>query len=120
MRKEIEERLINFSVSVIGICREISKDPIGKHFSDQLIRSTSSAALNYGEAQAAESIKDFIHKISIVQKELRESHVNLNIVSKARLIQDPESMSGVMNENNQLISIFYRTLLTAKKNGRNA
>ena len=80
MRKVLEERLIRFSVSIIRICKNLNNNEIEKHLSGQLLRSSSSTALNYGEAQAAESRKDFIHKISIVLKELRESNINLQII----------------------------------------
>jgi four helix bundle protein len=116
MRKKLEERLIAFAVAVIDICKDIQKETMGKHFSGQLIRSSSSAALNYGEAQAAESRKDFIHKVSVVQKELRESLVNLKIIEKAKMSANTNVMSSIIDENNQLISIFYRTLQTAKRN----
>ena len=89
---------------------------MGKHFAGQLIRSSSSAALNYGEAQAAESRKDFIHKVSMVQKELRESLVNLLIIEKAKMTSKSNLLNSIIDENNQLISIFYKTLQTAKKN----
>ena len=63
---ELEDRLIDFSVFTIDISDDISIKKAGQHLSNQLIRSGSSAALNYGEAQSAESRKDFIHKIKIV------------------------------------------------------
>ena len=82
---ELEERLIDFAVLIIEISGELPKTNIGLHLSGQLVRSGTSPALNYGEAQSAESRKDFIHKIKIVLKELRETLVCLKIIYKVKL-----------------------------------
>ena len=65
-RHDLEERLIVFAVVIIEIAGKISYTKAGEHLSGQLLRSGTSPALNYGEAQAGESRKDFIHKIKIV------------------------------------------------------
>jgi four helix bundle protein len=82
-RHELQERLINFSVLVVKLTETMPKTYTGKHFGQQLLRSGSSPALHYGESQSAESKKDFIHKMSLVLKELRESYVNLIIIKRA-------------------------------------
>ena len=82
----IEERLINFAVSIIDIIEKLPNTRIGNHISGQLIRSGTSPAPNYGEAQSAESRKDFIHKMKIALKELRESRVWLQIILRKQLI----------------------------------
>ncbi len=71
----LEERLIDFAVKTISLTASMPKTTAGNHLSKQLCRSGISPALNYGEAQSAESISDFIHKMRICLKELRESHV---------------------------------------------
>ncbi len=86
MRIEIEKRLIGFSVSIINLCSNLNHEFVAQHLSKQIIRSSTSSALNYGEVQGAESRKDFTHKASIVLKELRETHINLKIIKKAQLI----------------------------------
>ena len=113
MRKEIEDRLIALSIQVINQLRKINKDYATEYLSNQLIRSVCSAALNYGETQSAESNKDFIHKLSIVLKELRETYMNLQILSGVSLSQSLR-MDEAKDECNQLISIFYKSLKTAK------
>jgi four helix bundle protein len=70
-RFDLEERLINFAVLIVDISESMPKSYAGNHLSGQLLRSGTSPALNYGEAQGGESRKDFIHKIKIVLKELR-------------------------------------------------
>ena len=89
------------------------------HLAGQLIRSGTSPALNYGEAQSGESRKDFIHKIKIVLKELRESYVCLKIIYRSKLCKSEEKMKLALNENNELISIFVKSAETAQKNLKN-
>jgi len=112
---ELEERLINFAVSIIDITNSIPKTYAGVHLSKQLIRSGTSPALNYAEAQSGESRKDFIHKIKIVLKELRETLVNLKIIKKAKIYEDLK-IELVLNESNELISIFVKSVETAQRN----
>ena len=82
MRKfNLEELLTDFAVEIINIVEALPKNPVCRHLgSNQLLRSGTSPALNYGEAQAAESRADFIHKIKIILKELRESFICLIVV----------------------------------------
>jgi four helix bundle protein len=70
-REVLEERLIQFAVMTAAIINEMPNTKFSNHLSGQLVRSCTSPALNYGEAQGAESKKDFIHKMSVVLKELR-------------------------------------------------
>jgi four helix bundle protein len=115
MRKELEERLIDFSVLIFEISKSVDKEYFGNYLINQLLRSTASAALNYGEAQSAETKKDFIHKIGVVLKELRESDVNLKILRKTKIIEYGDKMHKALDESHQLVSIFYRTAQTAKQ-----
>lgn len=116
-RYELEERLIDFAFS---IRIKTTKFPLGNEWGyskDQMIRSSSSAALNYGEAMSAESSKDFIHKNRLVLKELRETFINLKIIVKTlpyyRNINF--SLEEELKENNELISIFIKTIQTAQR-----
>jgi four helix bundle protein len=108
----LEERLINFAVKVIKAVDKIPKTSAGLHLGGQLLRSGTAPALNYGEAQAAESKKDFIHKMGIILKELRESKINLIILSKSELYKDDE----LLNESKELVAIFSKSIETAKLN----
>ena len=94
---DLEERLIKFAVDVIVICGKIDGSFASQHLSKQLIRSATSAALNYGEAQSAESARDFLHKMKLCLKELRESLRNSNIQTKAELFSN-ESLSTLKDE----------------------
>ena len=71
---DLEERLIDFSVLILEITNEMENNYAANHLSKQIIRSSASASLNYGEAQSGESRKDFVNKMKIVLKELRETY----------------------------------------------
>ena len=86
---------------------------------NQLVRSGTSPALNYGETLGAESDKDFVHKLGIVLKELRETYNALRIISKAKLYKDVQKLDSLVQEANELVSIFVATIKTAKKKGVN-
>ncbi len=110
---QLEERLIKFSVDVILLCKTIDKSFASEHLTKQLIRSSTSVALNYGEARSGESTKDFLHKMKISLKELRESYVNMKIQKGAGLILNTQDLERLLDKNNQLISIFVTSIKTA-------
>ncbi|WP_241507285.1 four helix bundle protein [Aquimarina sediminis] len=85
VKYDIEARLIQFSINTILVCGKVEGNYASQHLSKQLIRSVTSAALNYGEAQSAESSRDFVHKIKLCLKELRESLINLKIQKRNRI-----------------------------------
>ena len=115
-KKDLEERLINFAVLIIEIANELPNTKVGNHLSGQLVRSGTSSALNYGEAQSGESRKDFIHKIKIVLKELRETLICLKIIDRSKLLSSIEKLRIALKENDELISIFVKSVETAQKN----
>jgi four helix bundle protein len=118
-KKDIENRLIDFSVEISEWIIQLRRHPTVNHLKDQIIRSSTSAALNYGEAQSAASRKDFIHKINLVLKELRETNINLSIINRLPMFSGDKKIKDLMTENDQLLAIFFKTLQTAKKNLRN-
>jgi four helix bundle protein len=115
-RLDLENRLIDFAVLIIKIGEALPSTKASSHISGQIIRSGTSPALNYGEAQGAESRKDFIHKIGIILKELRETLVALKIIMKSNMLNDVSLLEKLMKENNELISIFVKSVETAKRN----
>ena len=94
------------------------KTKVGNHISGQLIRCGTSPAPNYGEAQSAESIADFVHKMKVCLKELRETRVWLLMIVRTHLIKSESKLEPLIDENNELISIFVKSIDTAKKNRR--
>ncbi|MDZ7806194.1 MAG: four helix bundle protein [Gracilimonas sp.] len=113
-KTELEERLINFTVQIIELTDQLSKSKAGNHLLGQLLRSGTSPALNYAEAQGAESIKDFIHKLQVVLKELRETHVNLKIIDRSKLYRSNSELEKVLKENDELIAIMVKSVQTTK------
>ena len=114
-KKELENRLIEFTVNVNECVVNLGSHPTIMHLKDQAIRSSTASALNYAEAQSAESKKDFIHKLGIVIKELRETQVNLRIMNRFAASSD-EIIVKLLKENDELLAIFHTTIMTAKKN----
>jgi four helix bundle protein len=110
---QLEERLIQFAVDIILVCKKIDNSFASEHLAKQLVRSATSAALNYGEAQSGESTRDFLHKMKICLKELRESMINMRIQKGANLIKDIELLDRLLKENNELIAIFVVSIKTA-------
>ena len=112
---DLEDRLIDFALMMDNIVENLPDTRIGKHLAGQLVRSGTSTALNYGEAQAAESPNDFIHKMKVILKELRETRVCLKIIRRKPLLP-PQSIEKEIQENNELIAIFLKSIETAMKN----
>ena len=112
---DLEDRLINFAVRIIRTAESLPKSKIGNHIAGQVIRSGTSPAPNYGEAQSAESRSDFIHKMKVCLKELRETRIWLLMIVKANLMKPASKLEPLIDENNQLISIFVSSIKTAKQ-----
>ena len=115
---DLEERLIEFAVRIIKLAEVLPNTYIGNHVKGQILRSGTSPAPNYGEAQSAESRSDFIHKIKISLKELKETRVWLKIIIKAELIKPITKVIPLLEENEELISILFTSGKTAKENIR--
>ena len=107
---DLEERLIDFGVLIIEASEKLPTTAAGKHLADQLLRSGTAPALLYGEAQAAESKKDFVHKMKLSLKELRETSINLRMFSKAKMYSD----ENLVGEARQLVAIFQKSIDTAQ------
>ena len=102
---DLQDRLIAFSVQILNFVEHIPNSYAGDYFKKQLIRSSASPALNYAESQGAVSDKDFVNKVSICLKELRESQVNLKII-KLKPMADIEVVEPALDECSQLVAIF--------------
>jgi four helix bundle protein len=111
---ELENRLIDFAVACIKLAEKAKKSFAADHLNGQLIRSSSSAALNYSEAIGASSTKDYIFKMQICLKELRESKSNLTIQSRASIYDDSVDVQSHINEATELVKIFSKSISTTK------
>ncbi|MBT4334115.1 MAG: four helix bundle protein [Candidatus Cloacimonetes bacterium] len=113
---DLQERFIDYAVRIINLSEQLPETKTGKHIAYQMLRSGTSPAANYGEAQSAESRADFIHKLKISLKELRESEVWLKIIIKAKIIQPSTTLNALAQETDELISILFKSIDTARKN----
>jgi four helix bundle protein len=104
-----------FAVEIIKLAESLSKTRTGNHIAGQILRSGTSPAPNYGEAHSAESTQDFIHKMKVCLKELRETRVWLIMITKAQLKPENE-IDPLLTENVELVSIFVASIKTAKQN----
>lgn len=112
---DLEDRLIDFACSCLEIGELLPRSKAGQNLEYQLSKSGTAAALIYGEAQAAESGADFVHKLKMVLKEIRESGVNLRIIKRKPLISD-EKVDRTLAESNELRAIFIKSIETAVNN----
>ena len=112
---DLEERLIDFSVQIISLVESLPSTKSATHLGGQILRSGTSPSLNYGEAKSAESRNDFLHKMKICLKELRESYNNLRIMHRAKIYKSEEQVKELITEGNELISIFVKSIETASK-----
>jgi len=109
----MKERLINFAVLLIELSRDLNRTVHGRNLADQIERSGTSVALNYGEAS---SRKDFIFKMNIILKELRETEMNLCIIQRSNILNNSDQLLAAIKECDELISIFVVSIKTAKRN----
>lgn len=114
---DLEGRLIDFSIGVIDVVENLPNTRVGNHIANQLVRSGTSPAANYGEAQSAESRSDFIHKMRISLKELRETRIWLLIIKRKNLTKPVAMVLQALKENCELIAIFAASVKTAKRKG---
>jgi four helix bundle protein len=110
---DLEERLIDFAVAIIKLVENLPCTKAGLHLGGQLLRSGTSPTLNYGEAKSGESKNDFLHKMKVCLKELRETHNCLRILHRAKIYRNEKEIIELINESNELISIFVKSIVTA-------
>ena len=110
--QELENRLIDFAVRVIAVVEAMPDSKAGRHIAGQLVRSGTAPAALYGEAQAAESRNDFVHKMKLCLKELRETGIWLKMIERKPLCP-PDRMASITTECNELIAIFVSSVKKA-------
>ncbi len=111
--RELADRLLEFGVRVGRMVDALPNSRLGRHISGQLLRSGTSPAANYEEACAAESRKDFVHKLSICLKELRESRYWMRMTLRANLLPI-HKMAPLLDETDQLAKIIAKSIITTK------
>jgi len=112
---DLEERLLEYSAAIIRMAEGMGASVAARHVASQVLRSGTAALPNHGEAQAAESPADFIHKMSLCLKELRETRRWLLLIQRVPLVKNAEVIAPLVAETKELIRIFYSSLRTARK-----
>src|SRR6266481_9765120 len=113
---DLEERLLEFAAAVIDVPESLPSTRAGNHISGQILRSGTSPYGNHGEAQAPESAEDFIHKMKICLKELREVHPSAKLIERKRWLGSDAQLVFVLRESEELIRIFKSGVRTAERN----
>jgi len=114
---DLEERLLEYAARIIRLVERLPNTRAGNHVAGHLLRSGTSPLPNHGEAQAAESAKDFIHKLKICLKELRESFRWLRLIQRVPLM-NPKRVDPLLQETDELIRIFVSSIKTAQARKR--
>ena len=115
---DLEDRIIDFASRIIDVVETLPNSRAGNYIAGQLIRCGLAPSLIYGEAQAAESRDDFIHKMKLVVKELKETRVCIKLIAKKEMIKPTSKLEPLKKENEELIAIISRSIETAKRNNR--
>lgn len=112
---DLQDRFIVCAVRIIKLSEALPDTRAGKHVSGQILRSGTSPAPNYGEAQSAESKADFVHKLKVALKELRETEIWLKIVAEAKMVKSASLVEPLLQVTDELIAILFKSVETAKK-----
>ncbi len=117
LRFDLEERLLEFSARIIRLVDALPNTRAGNHVAGQLLRSGTSPYGNHGEVEAAESRKDFIHKLKVCLKELKETRRWLRLVKKSKMLPE-KNMVLILAESEELVRIFFASVRTTEKNSK--
>ena len=113
---DLDDRLLEYAAAIVRLVEKMPSTRTANHVAGQLLRSGTSPLLNHGEAQAAESPKDFVHKMRVCLKELRESERALRLIRKVPLMDDAAEVERLLRETDELIRIFVASIRTAQNN----
>ena len=117
---DLEERLLEFASAIIDLSEKLPNSRAGNHIAGQILRSGTSPYAVHGEAESAESREDFIHKIKICLKELRETRRWARLIGRKNWAPDDSTLIFVLSESEELIRIFMSSVRTAKTNALKA
>jgi len=112
---DLQDRLVDYAVRIIKLSEALPNTKAGTHVSKQILRSGTSPAANYGEAQSAESKADFVHKLKLSLKELRETEIWLKVIQGADMIKPKSKMGALLQETDELVAILFSSIETAQK-----
>ena len=112
-QRDLRERLLEYGAGIIRLVESLPATLVGRRIGDQLLRSGMAVGANYEEARGGESTDDFVHKLQLALKELRESNYWLRLLAKAGTLPS-ERLSEILDESNQLVAILSKAVATAK------
>src|SRR6266568_3556747 len=115
---DLEDRLLEFAANIVELTESLPNTRAGNHIAGQLLRCGPSSLSNHGEVEAAESRRDFLHKLRICLKELRETKRWLRLVGRVKKLGSPANLVTCLNEVEELIPIFMASIRTAQKNAK--
>ncbi len=115
--EKLADRLLSFNGDIVKIWPSLKKNYIGRHVFGQLFRASSSSGANYEKAGGGESRADFVHKMQVVLKEIRESAYWLRLIQHISLLPD-ETICPLINEASELVKIFSKTVVTIKSSNK--
>ena len=111
---DLSERLLRFAAHVVRVCRTFPNDVVSKHIVRQLVRAATGGGANYEEARGAESRADFVHKMAVANKEVREALYWLALALEAELV-DKARLASVLREADELVAILTASINTARR-----
>lgn len=115
---DLEDRFVTYTCTMIDVIEKLPNTRAGNYIAGQLIKSCHSPTFNYGEAQAAESRNDFIHKMGIILKELKECRTALKIIRRKEMIKSEKILEEAYKETEELIAIIGKSISTAKNKNK--
>jgi four helix bundle protein len=115
---DLEDRLLEFAASIVQLTESLPNTRAGNHIAGQLLRCGTSALSNHGEVEASESRRDFLHKLRICLKELRETKRWLRLVGRINKHGTPANFTVCLTEIEELIRMFVTSIRTAEKNAK--
>jgi len=113
---DLEDRLLEFASAIIDLSEGLPDTRAGNHIAGQVLRSGTAPYPNHGEAEAAESRDDFIHKIKVSLKELRETRRWARLIKRKGWTKEGSTLLFVLSESDELIRIFHSSIQTAQRN----
>jgi four helix bundle protein len=116
VKYDLEDRLLEFAVRVIRVTQSMNRSRASTNIADQLLRSGTSPYGHHGEAESAESRDDFLHKLRVCLKELRETRRWLRLIQRAPLVAKPDRLDDILREADELVRIFVASVRTAETN----
>ena len=115
IKYDLEDRLLDFAMAVVELTDDLPNTRAGNHIAGQLLRCGTSPYGHHGEVESAESRKDFIHKLKVCLKELRETRRWLRLVSRLKKMNQVPRLVPCLAEVEELIRIFVASVRTAEK-----